>query len=80
MPLLGLDGGVGAFVPLPPLLLVFEKRVNSARIHRQSAAGQIEGMRAGGGQERPVVRNDQARGPEVPQEVFEHHGTLVAKD
>ena len=80
MPPLGQHGGIGPLVAFPLLLLVFEKGVNLARIHREVAAGQVERVRAGRPEKRPIVRDDQARLFIVPQKVLEQNLRAQVKE
>ena len=68
---LGQHRGVGPLVVLATFLLELEEVVDLAGKHRQLAAREIEGRFASGGEERAIVRNDQARFVILAEEVLQ---------
>ena len=63
--------GVGPYEMLPLVSLVVEESVNLPSKNRQLAAGEIERAIAGGTEEGPVVRHDQAALAVVAEKVLE---------
>ena len=65
------DRGVGAFGRQLPFPLMHEVVVDGARMQRQLAVGQVEGLIAGGCQKRPVVGDHQAGLAIAPEKMLQ---------
>src|SRR5205807_5265089 len=76
----GENGIIGAFLVLAFLALKLQIRIDLAGKSCQFAPGQIERVVTGGAEKRPIVRDNQARGPMTLQEVFQENlGSQVEK-